>query len=62
MLQRMSTHLLGVAERLCTRILIMDGGSLKADIRGDELTTLLDGGAGAVEELYLSLVTAEETQ
>ncbi len=58
----MSTHLLGVAERLCQRILIMDGGKLKADVSGGELGELLAGGPGAIEALYLSLVTDEETQ
>ncbi len=57
----MSTHLLGVAERLCQRVLIMDKGTLKADVQGDELTQLLDQGPGAIEELYLSLVTDTET-
>jgi ABC-2 type transport system ATP-binding protein len=52
----MSTHLLGVAERLCHRIMIMDQGKLKADVSGAELEQLLAGGQGAVEELYLSLV------
>ena len=56
----MSTHLLGVAERLCDRIMIMDRGQLKADVSGDELTELIDGGPGAIESLYLSLVTDHE--
>lgn len=54
----MSTHLLGVAERLCQRIMIMDRGKLVADISGPELTDLLARGPGAIEELYLSLVTS----
>ncbi len=56
----MSTHLLGVAERLCQRILVMDAGALKTDVSGDELAELLDKGPGAIEELYLSLVTSGE--
>jgi len=56
----MSTHLLGIAERLCQRILIMDQGLLKADVSGPELESLLAKGAGAVEELYLSLVSEPE--
>jgi ABC-type multidrug transport system ATPase subunit len=55
----MSTHLLGVAERLCRRILIMDKGKLVADRSGAELDQLLAHGTGAVEELYLSLVADE---
>ena len=56
----MSTHLLGVAERLCTRLLFIDKGKLVKDVRGRELDELLARGVGAVEELYLSLVTPEK--
>ena len=52
----MSTHLLGVAERLCDRILVMDQGKLVADRRGAEVATLLAQGPNAVEELYVSLI------
>ena len=52
----MSTHLLGVAERLCHRIIVMDGGKLVVDLGGDGLADLLARGAGAVEELYLANV------
>lgn len=52
----MSTHLLGVAERLCDRILIMDKGKLVADHRGDEVAQLLARGPTAIEDLYVSLV------
>ena len=58
----MSTHLLGVAERLCSRIVIMDAGRIVRDVRGDELAALVSGGTGAVEELYLSLVKPEDEQ
>jgi len=57
----MSTHLLGVAERLCHRILVLDGGELKADVSGNELTTLLSQGPGALEELYLRHVHHDES-
>src|SRR6201992_3478676 len=52
----MSTHLLGVAERMCDRILLMDKGKLVADRRGDELADLLRQGPSAVEDLYVSLI------
>mgnify|MGYP002140306917 CR=1 FL=1 len=55
----MSTHLLGVAEHMCDRILVMDKGKLIADRRGDELAALLRAGPGAVEELYVSLIADE---
>lgn len=55
----MSTHLLGVAERMCDRILIMDKGTLVADKRGDEVSELLATGPTAVEDLYVSLIADE---
>ena len=55
----MSTHLLGVAERMCDRIVIMDKGKLVADRRGDELALLLAKGPSAVEDLYVSLIADE---
>ncbi len=53
----MSTHLLGVAEYLCDRVLVMNKGKLVADRRGDELRT-----SNAIEELYISLVADEGAQ
>jgi ABC-2 type transport system ATP-binding protein len=55
----MSTHLLGVAELLCDRVLVMNKGKLIADHRGDELKTLLARGPMALEELYVSLIADE---
>ncbi len=55
----MSTHLLGVAERMCDRILLMDKGRLVADKRGDELAELLGRGPSAVEDFYVSLIADE---
>jgi ABC-2 type transport system ATP-binding protein len=52
----MSTHLLGVAERLCDRILVMDRGKLVDDRRRDAVHELLAKGPNAVEDLYVSLI------
>src|SRR5262249_28349808 len=52
----MSTHLLGVAERLCTRIVILDAGKIVRDVGRAELDELIARGPDALEELYLSLV------
>ena len=52
----MSTHLLGVAERLCDRILVMDRGKLVADRRGENVKALLAQGPTALEDLYVSLI------
>jgi ABC-2 type transport system ATP-binding protein len=56
----LSTHLLGVAERLCGRILIIDRGQLKVDLGGDDLAALVARGAGAIEDLYLAEVAAAD--
>jgi len=55
----MSTHLLGVAERMCDRILVMNKGKLIDDKRGKYLETLLASGPSAVEDLYVSLIADE---
>ena len=55
----MSTHLLGVAERMCDRILLMDKGKLVADQRGAELAELLQGGPNAVEDFYVKRIADE---
>ncbi len=56
----MSTHLLGVAEGLCQRIVVMDQAKVVADLDGAELTTLLAGGPGALERLYLETIADRE--
>ena len=55
----MSTHLLGVAEHMCDRILVMNKGKLVADKRGDDVKTLLASGPSAIEDLYVSLIADE---
>jgi ABC-2 type transport system ATP-binding protein len=52
----MSTHLLGVAERLCTRIVILDAGRIVRDVGRGELDELIARGPDALEAFYLSLV------
>jgi len=52
----LSTHLLGVAERLCQRIVILDRGQLKVDLAGAELAALIARGPSAIEDLYLAEV------
>jgi ABC-2 type transport system ATP-binding protein len=56
----MSTHLLGVAERLCHRIIVMDQGKIVANLDGEELAELRSGGPGALEDLYISTVVDRE--
>ena len=55
----MSTHLLGAAERLCDRVIVMNKGKLVADKRGDETRALLAKGPQALEELYVSMIADE---
>lgn len=57
----MSTHLLGVAERMCDRILVMDKGKLVADKRRDEVAALVARGPTAIEDLYVSLISDDGT-
>jgi ABC-2 type transport system ATP-binding protein len=55
----MSTHLLGVAERLCDRVIVMNKGKLVHDTRGADLKALLGKGPAALEDLYVSLIADE---
>ncbi len=52
----MSTHLLDVAERMCSRVVVMDQGKIVADLAGDALAAQLTTGVGALEELYVATV------
>ncbi len=58
----MSTHLLGVAERLCDRIVVMNHGKLVADKRGRDVVELLERGPTAIEDLYVSLIDDESSE
>ena len=56
----MSTHLLGVAEGLCQRIVVMDQSKLVVDLVGDDLAKLLASGPGALERLYVETIADRE--
>jgi ABC-2 type transport system ATP-binding protein len=47
-----STHLLDVAERMCSRFVVMDRGKVVADLAAGALAA----GTGALEELYVAKV------
>lgn len=51
----MSTHTLEVAESLCDRIAIIQGGRIRAVGTLDEISTKADGNAHGLEELFLRL-------
>ncbi len=53
----MSTHLMGIAERLCHRLVIMDKGKIAADVSQEALHAITSGGAVAIEEFYLAHVS-----
>ena len=55
----MSTHLLGVAEHMCDRILLMNKGKLVADKRRAEVEKLIAQGPSAIEDFYVSLIADE---
>ena len=52
----MSTHLLDVAERMASRVVIMDQGKIVTDLDGEALRARVAAGAGALEELYVGVV------
>ncbi len=56
----MSTHLLGVAERLCHRIVVMDQGKVVNDLAGAALAELYAAGVGALEEMYVRTIADRE--
>jgi ABC-2 type transport system ATP-binding protein len=52
----LSTHLLGVVEHLCTRLLLMTEGHLRVDLAGAALDEVRAGGVAALEALYFANV------
>src|SRR5687768_801024 len=51
----MSTHTLEVAESLCDRIGIIQGGHIRAEGTMEELRQLSAGGGGGLEDIFLKL-------
>ena len=56
----LSTHLLGVAEGLCTRLVLIAGGKVLDALDGARLAELVARGPGALEAHYLATVPAPE--
>ena len=58
----MSTHTLGVAEAMCDRIGIMQGGLLRACGTMDELRASAVSGADALEDIFLRLTGEQRSR
>ena len=56
----LSTHTLEVAEALCDRIAIIQGGRIRAMGTMDELRAEAEAGAGGLEEVFLKLTGGED--
>jgi ABC-2 type transport system ATP-binding protein len=57
----LSTHLLHMAERLCSRVGIIDGGKLVACGTLEELRSRLSSG-GSLEEVFLKVTDPDRTE
>jgi ABC-2 type transport system ATP-binding protein len=55
-----STHIMEVAEKLCTRVGIINKGKLVGEGTVDELRKLVKGAEGSLEDIFLK-VTEQET-
>ncbi len=56
----LSTHTMEVAERLCTRVGILDGGLLRGEGTLAELRRAVARGDASLEEIFLSLTREDE--
>jgi ABC-2 type transport system ATP-binding protein len=58
----MSTHTLEVAEALCDRIAIIQGGEIRAEGSMDDLRRQVESGGADLEEIFLKLTGGHEVQ
>ncbi|WP_448523404.1 ABC transporter ATP-binding protein [Pseudothermotoga sp.] len=56
----MTTHVLEIAEKMCSRIGIIDKGSLIAEGNMDELRRLVKDNVASLEDVFLRLTATEE--
>ncbi len=56
----LSTHTMEVAERMCTRVGILDGGHLRGEGTLAELRQSIDRGNATLEEIFLTLTREDE--
>jgi ABC-2 type transport system ATP-binding protein len=56
----MTTHVLEIAEKMCSRIGIIDRGSLIAEGTMDELRKLVKDNVASLEDVFLRLTATEE--
>ncbi|WXG46641.1 MAG: ABC transporter ATP-binding protein [Candidatus Atabeyarchaeum deiterrae] len=55
-----STHIMEVAERICTRVGIINNGRLVAEGTVNELRDLIHGAGASLEEIFLKVTEQEE--
>jgi ABC-2 type transport system ATP-binding protein len=58
----MSTHILEIAEKMCSRVGIINGGALIAEGTIYELREKTHDKAGDLEELFIELTGGEDTK
>jgi len=57
-----STHVLEIADAICDRIIIMDGGRIVAEGTAQELKTKAGSGGSTLEDIFLKLTGTSDTQ
>ena len=57
-----STHVLEIADAICDRIIIMDGGRVVAEGTAQELKTKAGSGGSTLEDIFLKLTGTSDTQ